>query len=76
MSAENGSFKKNESNTAEDRADKRFSDNLGSGGRPLNRDRRTIGRDRRMKSSQNYLGTPRRNTVDRRVSSDEHRDED
>jgi hypothetical protein len=57
-------------------ADKRFSDNVGPRGRPLNRDRRTIGRDRRMNNAQDYRGKPRRVTIDRRDDSEEHRDED
>jgi hypothetical protein len=80
MSAKNGDSNKIDSDTAGDQknkqADKRFSDNVGPGGRPLNRDRRTIGRDRRMNNSQDYRGNPRRNTVDRRGDSDEPRDED
>jgi hypothetical protein len=57
-------------------ADKRFSDSVGPRGRPLNRDRRTIGRDRRMNNSQDYRGRPRRTTIDRRDDSEERSNED
>jgi hypothetical protein len=79
MNTAKADFNEIESDTAEKQADmqgdKRFSDSVGPRGRPLKLDRRDCGRDHRISNTQDYLGTPRRVTIDRRDSSEERRDE-
>ena len=62
-------------NQADRQGDKRFSDSVGPRGRPLKLDRRDSGRDSRISNTQDYVGNPRRVTIDRRDSSEERRDE-
>lgn len=52
---------------------RRFTDSIALRGRALKSDRRVRGQDRRISTTTEYSGAPRRVNIDRRSSTDERR---